>query len=106
MAALLIVGDDRAARRILTDESSSPARPAALRLDALLCRACRHECGLLCDELRSQMTQRRDVIDDPDAAPVCGKNEIVVPRLNRQIPDCDRGDMAPLELCPVRTSIG
>jgi len=44
-----------------------------------------HEGRLLRGQLRRQLAQRRDVIDDPDAAAVGGEHEVVVAWLDREI---------------------
>ena len=52
------------------------------------------------------MPQRRDVIDDPDSASVSGQDQIVVARLNGQVPDRNGRNVATLELRPVSAGIG
>ena len=39
------------------------------------------------------MTQRRDVIDDPDAAPMGREHQIVVARLDREVAHRDRREV-------------
>ena len=68
--------------------------------DALLHRPCRDERRLLRQQLRAQGAQRRDVVDDPDAAAVRGDDEVVVARLDDEVAHGDRGELVALEAGP------
>src|SRR3979411_1126113 len=85
MAAALVIGHHGAAGRIVAYEGGGTVGPTTIGLDALLCGARGHEGRVLRGQLRRQLAQRRDVIDDPDAAAVCREHEVIVARLNRKI---------------------
>ena len=101
----LVVGDDRAVLRVVAHERRGAVGPAPLRLDALLRGACRHEGGVLRGKLRRQLTQRRDVVHDPDAAAVRGDHEVAVARLHGEIAHRDGGQMPAPVLRPVRAAV-
>ena len=73
VARALVVGDHRAARRVLADERRVALDPAAARRHALLHRAARQERRVAsASVVARQRAQRREVVDDPDAAAVRG----------------------------------
>src|SRR5258707_13806507 len=105
VAARLVVSDYGTGRRVVARKCGRASWPAAVRFNPLLNRPGGNERGLLSSQLRSEMTQRGDVIDDPDPAPVGRQNEIIVPRLDRQVPHRYGRDVAALELSPMRAAI-
>src|SRR5262249_33815522 len=105
LSLALVVGDLCAVLRILADEGRGAVGPAAIGFDALLHRARRDEGRILYNELGRQVSQRADVVDDPDAAPVRREHEIAIPRLDGEIAHRDRREMATFELCPMDAAI-
>ena len=101
----LVVGDDGARLGILANEGRGAVDPAALRLDALLHRARRHERRVLRQQVWRQAAQRGDVVDDPDAAAVGREHQIAVARLDGEIAHRHRREVSALELRPVRTAV-
>ena len=65
----------------------------------------RNEGNFLLQQIRRQRAQRRDVVDDPDAAAMRGENQIVIPRLNRQVANGNGRKMVAFELRPVFSAI-
>ena len=55
--------------------------------------------------VRRQRAQRRDVVDDPDAAAVRGDDQVVVARMNRQVANRDVRQIAALVLRPLRAAV-
>ena len=60
-----------------------------------------NEDGFFGQRLRRQRAQRRDVVDDPDAAPVRRDHQIVIARVNDQVAHRDVGQFAALVLRPL-----
>ncbi len=106
MAPPLVVGDDRAAHRVLPDEGGVALRPAARPLHPLLHRPARQEGHLAPQHLRRERAQRREVVHDPDAAAVRGDDQVVLARMDQQIPHRDAGEVAALELRPALARVG
>ena len=105
VTAALIVGNRCAAGRVVADEHGGAIRPSAIRLDALLDGTSRKEGRILRQQQGTQVAQRRDVIDDPDAAAMGCQHQVVVPRLDGQVADRHRRQMAALERGPVGSGI-
>ena len=101
----LVVIDHGGVRRILANKNRVAIGPSALALDALLDRPRRNERNILLQQIRSQRAQRRDVINNPDPAAMRRKNQIVVPRLNRQVANGNGRKMVALELRPAFSSV-
>src|SRR6476620_74274 len=100
MPLALIVIDHGGVRRILANENRVAIRPSTLTLDALLDRSRRNEGNLLLQQIRSQRAERRDVVYYPDPTAMGGEIQIIVPRVNRQVANCNGGKMVALELSP------
>ena len=100
MARTLVVGDHGRLRRVVADKDGGAIRPAAVRLDALLHRPRRNKARLLFQQVGRQRAQRRDVVDDPDAATVRPEDKIVIARMNRQVAHGDGRETAAFELRP------
>src|SRR5690242_3993750 len=105
MTRLLVIGDDRGVRRIVPDKHSVTIRPATVTLNTLLDGPRRNKAHLLRQKLWGQSPPWRNVINDPDAAAVCGQNEIVIARLDGQIAYRYRGKPATFELRPFLPAI-
>ena len=101
----LVVIDHRGVRRIVANKNGVPIGPAALAFDALLHRARRNKRDVLLQQIRSQRAQRRDVINNPDAAAVGRQNKLVVARLNRQVAYGNGGEMVAFKLRPAISSV-
>ena len=101
----LVVGDNRALRRIVADEYGVAIGPAAVGLDPLLHRTRGDERRFAVQQGRVHRTQRRDVVDNPDAPAVRGEHEIVGVRLDRQIAHRDVRHLAALELRPAHAGV-
>ena len=83
---LLIISNDCGVRRIITSEGGGTSWPASVTFDALLLDRFRSdESGFLGQEIFRERAQRSDVVDDPYPAAVSGEDEIVRPRLDRQV---------------------
>src|SRR5215510_127430 len=105
MSLTLIIIDHSCVRRILANENCVPVGPPTLALDSLLDRPRRNEHNILLQQIRSQRTQRRDVVHYPDSAAMRGENQIVVPRMNRQVANSNGRKMMAFELCPAFSAI-
>src|SRR6476469_1698550 len=105
MTRLLVIGDDRGVRRIVPDKHGVTIRPATVTLNTLLDGPRRNKAHLLRQKLWGQSPPWRNVINDPDAAAVCGQDEIVIARLDCQITYRYRRKPATFELRPVLPAI-
>src|SRR6476620_12696101 len=105
MPRLLVVGDDRGVGRIVPDEYGVTIRLATVTLNTLLDGTRRNKARVLGEKLRRQSPPGRNVINDPDAATVCGQDKIVIARLERQITYRYRRKPATFELRPVLPAI-
>src|SRR6188474_3549430 len=105
MTLPLIIVDHGSVRRILANENRVAIGPSTLALDALLDRARRDEGNILLQQIRSQCAQRRDVVYYPDSTAMCGENQIVITRLNRQVANGNGRKMVALELRPACSAI-
>src|SRR6476646_8534587 len=101
MTLALIIVDHGGVRRILANEYRITIGPSPLALDPLLHRPRRNERNILLQQIRSQRSQRRDVVYYPDPTAMRGKNQIVVPRVNRQVANGNDRKMVALELRPI-----
>src|SRR5580704_10328978 len=68
VAALLVVGDGCVTRTADADEGLVTLCPTGVSIEVLHCRPAFDEGRFFRHDVRSQCTQRRDVVDDPDAA--------------------------------------
>src|SRR4029077_20531986 len=105
MPLALVIVDHGSGRRILADKNRVAICPSTLALDALLDRARRNESHILLQQIRSQRAQRRDVVYYPDPTAMRGENQIVIPRMNRQVANGNGRKMVALELCPAFSAI-
>src|SRR5687768_10719269 len=100
MVRTLVIGNNGCIGRIVPDERSAATRPAALRINALLHRTRGNKARFLPEQIGTERTQRRDVVNDPDAASVGPQNKIVFARMDRQVAHRHRWKSASLELRP------
>ena len=100
VARLLVVRDDGAGRRIRPRVRRVPLRPAARAARLLDHRARGQERDVLADDLRREGAERREVVEDPDPAPVRRDDEVLVVRGEREVPHGDGREVAALELGP------
>src|ERR1051325_1030083 len=105
MSSALVVSDNGGIWRIVANESCGPICPASIRFNPLLNRSRRNEGCFLFEQIRSERSQWSDVINDPNAAAMCCKDEIIIAWLNCKVPDSDSGKTATLELRPCFTPI-
>src|SRR5215471_14258761 len=105
MPLALIIVDHGSVRRILANKNCIAVCPTALALDALLDGPRRNERNILLQQIRRQRTQRRDVVHYPDAAAMRGENQVIVPRMNRQVANGNSRKMVALELRPALSAI-
>src|SRR5215469_17281724 len=105
MPLTLIIVDHGSVRRIFANKNRVHIGPSTLTLDALLDRSRRNESNILLQQIRSQRAQRRDVVHYPDSAAMRCENQIIVPRMNRQVANGNGRKMVALELCPVFSAI-
>src|SRR5678816_3666557 len=105
MTLALIIVDHGGVRRILANENRVAISPSTLALDALLDRARRDEGNILLQQIRSQRAQRRDVVYYPDPTAMRGENQIVIPRVNRQVANGNGRKMVAFELRPIFSAI-
>ena len=100
MARLLVVDDVGAVARIRTGERCIAFAPAAERGDALLDRFARQEGRFGVQHFRIERAQRREVVDDPDAASVRGEHHRRIAFLEIEIAHGDGREIVALELRP------
>src|ERR1700757_2852053 len=105
MPLALVIIDHGTVRRILANENRVAIGPSTLALDALLDRPRRNKGNILLQQIRRQRAQRRDVVHYPDPAAVRGENQIVIPRMNREVANGDGRKMVALELGPAFSAI-
>src|SRR5215470_14403145 len=105
MPLALIIVDYGCVRRIFANKNCVPIGPSTLALDTLLDRSRRNESNILLQQIRSQRAQRRDVVHYPDAAAMRGENQIVVPRMNRQVANSNGRKMFAFKLRPAFSAI-
>src|SRR5262245_60211513 len=105
MPLALIIVDHGSVRRILANKNGIAIGPATLALDALLDRPRRNKGYILLQQIGSQRTQWRDVVHYPDATPMRGENQIVVPRMNRKVANCNGRKIVALKLRPAFSAI-
>ena len=101
VARALVVGDDRAARRVLARRRwrrPRPSRPAPASAAAPAAPAGTPPASRSVS--RRQRAQRREVVDDPDAAAVRRDHQVAVARLDLQVAHGDAREVAALELRP------
>ena len=102
---LQVVSDHRRVRRIVANERSIAVHPPALRRNLLHCRSRTHEHDILHEGRRRQCAERCDIVDDPDAATVRCDHQIIIARLDCQIPHGDRGKVSALVARPLGATI-
>src|SRR6516164_2713586 len=105
MSLALIIVDYGSVRRILANKNGVAIGPSALALDPLLHRSRGDERHILLQQIRSQRAQRRDVVHYPDSAAMRGENQIVIPRVNRQVANGNGRKMIALKLRPAFSAI-
>src|SRR4029077_12043826 len=105
MPLALIIVDHGSVRWILADKNRVAIGPSTLALDALLDRPRRNERNILLQQFRSQRAQRRDVVYYPDPAAMRAENQIVIPRVNRQVANGNGRKMVAFELRPIFSAI-
>src|SRR5581483_3835625 len=105
MTFTLVIINGGAVGRVIANERGVTGRPAALAFDSLLHGTGRNESHILLQQVGSQRTPGRNIVHDPDAAAVCGQNEVVVARVNGEIAHSDSGKMVALELGPVFAAV-
>jgi hypothetical protein len=105
MTLALVIIDHGSVRRIIANKNRVAIRPSAAPFDSLLHRTRRNERNFLLHQIRRQRAQRRDVVNNPDAAAVRGENQIVVARVNCQIANCNGRKMVALKLRPAFSAV-
>src|SRR5581483_8038936 len=105
MARALVIRNRCFFRTILSVEGVCSLRPSALGLHPLHRRRSRQEACVFLHDFRRQRTERRDVVDDPDAATVRSQHEIVGARLNDKIIHSYGWEAAALVLRPALAAI-
>ncbi len=105
MAFLLIVSNESGVRRIRPGEHGASVRPAAAGFQSLLRGLGGKENRLLAHDIGSQLSQRRDVVDDPYAAPMSGEHEVRFARMHHDVADGYAREIMALVLRPVLTAI-
>src|SRR5436190_7106908 len=105
MPFALIIVDHGSVRWILANKNRVAIGPSTLALYALLDGPRRNESNILLQQIRSQRSQRRDVVDYPDTAAMRGKNHIVVAGLNCEIANGNGRKMLAFELRPAFSAI-
>src|ERR1700719_1288667 len=105
MTRTLVICNHRSVGRIVAHEGGIAVCPAAASRDTLLHRSRRDESGFLPHKIGSQRAQRRNVVDDPNAAAMGCENEIVFTGLNRKIAHGDRRKMIAFELRPAFSAV-
>src|SRR5664280_2743228 len=100
VARLLVIGDDGGGRRVRPRVRGVAFRPAARAERLLPHGAPRKERDVLLERLRREGAERREVVHDPDPAPVRRDDEVLLARLEREVADGDGREIAALELGP------
>src|SRR5204862_2952351 len=75
MAGPLVVSDYSGLRRIVADKRGGAVRPPAASFDALLNRSRGNKARFLLQQISGERAQRRNVIDNPDAAAMRPEDE-------------------------------
>ena len=105
MPLVLVVGDHCLIRRIRAGILRVAVHPSGKGRHALHSRRDLHEHRLFGQRVRSERAERRDVVDDPDAASVRGDHQVVVPGMNDQVAHRDAGQVASLVLGPLPAAV-
>src|ERR1019366_7428207 len=100
VARPLVIGDDGGGRRVRPGVRGGALRPAARTARLLPHGASREERDVLLERLRREGAERCEVVDDPDPAPMRRDDEILLARLEREVPHGDGREVAALELDP------
>src|SRR5207245_8647510 len=88
MSALLVIGDESIRRAAGPGEALISFNPSPVGVEVLNGRrSFEHGC-LFFHQLGLQLAKRRNVINDPDAAPVCSQYQVGLARMNRDVADC------------------
>ena len=101
----LVVGNQRRIRWIGPGEHCASFRPAAVGGEPLPRRLGLEENSLLRHDFGSQLTQRRDVVHDPDAAAMGCHHQIRFARVHHDVSDSYLGEFVTFVLRPVFTAI-
>ena len=105
MPLVLVVGNQRRVRRIGPREHRASFYPAAIRGEPLLRGLSLEENCLLRHDFGSQLTQRRDVVHNPDAAAMGGDHKIRFARLHHYVTHGHVGEFVTFIFRPVFTAI-
>ena len=105
MAAALVIRNHGVVGRIRSHERRVAVRPPAARLQPLHRGPGRKERGGAREHRGRERAQRRDVVDDPNAAAVRGDHEIVVARMDREIAHRHRGQVPTLVARPLLAAV-
>src|SRR5713101_6597827 len=105
MPRALVVRDDCAVWRVLADEGRVALGPSAGGGHALLGRPPRKEGDVHRERLVGERPERRQVIDDPDAAAVRRQHQVAIARMDLQIAHRDAREVAAAELRPAPATV-
>jgi len=105
MTFALIISDHRGVRRIIADENGIAISPAPAGGNSLHGGLALHELGFLRQSVGRQLSQRRDVVDDPNAAAVRCDHQITIARMNRQVAYRDVRQVTAFVLRPLLAAV-
>src|SRR5947208_5269870 len=106
MSALLVIGDESIRRATGPGEALISFNPAPVSIKVLnRRRSLEHGC-IFFHQLGLQLPKRRNVINDPDAAPMCSQHEVGLARMNSDIADRHSREIAALVLRPALATVG
>ena len=105
VAMLLVIIDKRVGGTAGPGETGITLRPASVSVEILNGRRAFDETSILCHQIWCKSTQRRNVVDDPNAPSMSGEHQIRRARMHHEIAYSYRGKIASLVLRPVLTAI-
>src|SRR4030088_208659 len=105
MPSLLVVRDLRFCGPAAATKSFVPLRPSARNFKVLHGWPARNQDGLLRHQVGAQRAQRRNIVNDPNAAAVSGKDKISLARMNHDVAHRSRRKIRSPVLRPALSAI-
>src|SRR5205809_7375218 len=98
MSALLVIGDESIRRAAGPGEALMSFNPSAVGVEVLNGRRSFERGCLFFHQLGLQRAKRRNVINNPDAAPVCSQYQLGLARMHADVAACHSRAIAHLAL--------
>src|SRR5436190_16791732 len=105
MPFLLIIRNDRIARRIVARIRSVALSPTAAGLYLLHDRLALQKSDVLIHRRRAKRAKRGNIVDDPNSTPVRSDYKIVIARMYRHVANGDIREFTALVLCPLSSTV-